>query len=56
MSEIIKKCKKLNIQVGTFTDTIDGINFWKDRGVDFIEYASDLNLLLDSIKNLKKGL
>ena len=55
MSKIIKKCKKLNIQVGTFTDSLEGIEFWKNQEIDFLQYASDMNLLLDLLKDLKKG-
>lgn len=55
MSKIIKKCKKSNIQVGTFTDSLEGIQFWKNQGIDFLQYASDMNLLLDLLKDIKKG-
>ena len=52
MDVVIKKCKSKNIGVGTFTDTIDGIRHWRARGLDFIEYASDLNLFLNATKAL----
>ena len=52
MLRIIIKCKDLNIEVGTFTDTIEGVEFWKKSGVDFIQYASDMNIFLNSLKKL----
>tara|TARA_B100000579_G_scaffold433684_1_gene452951 strand:+ start:742 stop:1470 length:729 start_codon:yes stop_codon:yes gene_type:complete len=52
IKEIIRKCKDNSIKVGIFTDTIDGIHFWKKQNVDFIEYGSDLLLLSQALKNL----
>tara|TARA_Y100000996_G_scaffold408389_1_gene387377 strand:+ start:463 stop:1200 length:738 start_codon:yes stop_codon:yes gene_type:complete len=54
MDKIIKKCKDRSIKVGVYTDTIDGIKYWTDRNIDYIEYGSDMMLLSDSIKKLKK--
>jgi 4-hydroxy-2-oxoheptanedioate aldolase len=56
MMKIIKKCKKMKIKVGTFTDTIEGLKFWKKNGVDFIQYSSDMNLFLDSLSIVKNQL
>jgi 4-hydroxy-2-oxoheptanedioate aldolase len=46
MDQIIELCQSKGIGVGTFTDTIDGIEFWSKRGVSYLEYSSDLNLFL----------
>ena len=39
MKTIIKECKDKSKKVGVFTDTIDGLKFWSDLNVDFIEYG-----------------
>ena len=51
MSEIIDKAKRNEIKVGTFTDTYEGIKYWTEQELDFIEYASDLNLFMQSFKS-----
>ena len=56
MMKIIKKCKKMKIKVGTFTDTFEGLKFWKKNGVDFIQYSSDMSLFLDSLSIVKDQL
>lgn len=52
MGEIIQKCKNHGIRIGTFTDTPEGIEHWANEKIDFVEYASDLNLFISSCKNL----
>lgn len=52
MQNIISKCKKRNISIGTFTDTTDGIKHWIDLEVDFIEYSSDLNIFMEGYKSI----
>lgn len=46
METIVAKCKAKKVGVGVFTDTPDGIGFWAERGIDLIEYATDLNIFL----------
>lgn len=46
MDKIVALCRDRGIGVGTFTDTLDGISHWANRGVSFVEYASDLHLFL----------
>ena len=50
MREIIKKCKAKGVKVGTFTDTKEGVEFWAQQQIDFLEYGSDLQLLLSGIE------
>lgn len=52
MGEIIQKCRKYGIRIGTFTDTPEGIRYWANEKVDFVEYASDLNLFISSCRDL----
>ena len=47
-----KKEKKKSKKVGVFTDSYEGIKFWKKHNIDFIEYGSDLQLFSIAIKNL----
>lgn len=53
MEGIIALCQAKGVGVGTFTDTLDGIAFWKDKGLAFLEYASDLNLLIGAARSIK---
>lgn len=52
MNMIIDKAKERNIPIGTFTDSEEGITKWKLRGIDFIQYASDLNVFMNKTKDL----
>jgi 4-hydroxy-2-oxoheptanedioate aldolase len=53
MKDIISKCKQNNIEVGTFTDSEEGVKFWTNLGIDFIEYASDLNVFIQGFNSVK---
>ncbi len=52
MKSVILKCQEKNIRLGTFTDTPEGIHFWSSLGVNFIEYASDLNIFIQASQKL----
>jgi len=52
MEDIISQCRPKGIRVGTFTDTPEGLAFWSQRGLDFLEYASDLHLFITSSQSL----
>jgi 4-hydroxy-2-oxoheptanedioate aldolase len=52
MESIIDQCRLKGIRVGTFTDTPEGLLFWSQRGLDFLEYASDLHLFMATSKAL----
>jgi 4-hydroxy-2-oxoheptanedioate aldolase len=52
MEMIITKCLANNIPIGTFTDTVEGLNKWRKRGINFIQYASDLHVFINSTKAL----
>jgi 4-hydroxy-2-oxoheptanedioate aldolase len=54
MQKIVTFCHKKNVGVGTFTDTIEGVSFWKEKGLEFIEYASDLNIFIEAAKSFVK--
>jgi 4-hydroxy-2-oxoheptanedioate aldolase len=52
MNYIVQACKKKNIKLGTFTDTAKGVQYWAEQGIDFIQYGSDLNILLEGSRKL----
>lgn len=52
MEDIIARCAAKGVGVGTFTDTLEGIAFWSQRGLAFLQYASDLNLFMDAARSL----
>jgi 2-keto-3-deoxy-L-rhamnonate aldolase RhmA len=51
MCQIIKKCKDKNVKIGTFTDSYEGLKYWTELEIDFIEYASDLNVFMNGFKS-----
>lgn len=55
MVGIIDQCRPKGIKVGTFTDTPEGLAFWSQRGLDFLEYASDLHLFIATSQALVAG-
>jgi 4-hydroxy-2-oxoheptanedioate aldolase len=55
MESIVALCAAKGVSLGTFTDSPEGIKFWKERGLSFIQYASDLNLFIEASKNLLKN-
>jgi 4-hydroxy-2-oxoheptanedioate aldolase len=56
MRDIIGKCARRGIKVGTFTDTAEGVKFWRDAGVEMIQYGSDLYLFMAGTALLKRQL
>lgn len=55
MENIIDQCRPRGIKVGTFTDTPEGLAFWTTKGLDFLEYASDLHLFIGAAKTLTES-
>ena len=53
MQSIIEKCEQRSIGVGTFTDSEEGVEFWSKRGLQFIQYSSDLDLFINAAKKLR---
>jgi 4-hydroxy-2-oxoheptanedioate aldolase len=53
METVINECNKNNVKVGTFTSDTKGLEFWKTKGIDFLQYSSDLDLLKSSYNYLK---
>jgi 4-hydroxy-2-oxoheptanedioate aldolase len=56
MSGIVEKCSNAGVRVGTFADSQEGIFHWVGKGVQMIQYASDLNLFFSGARALQNGL
>lgn len=53
LEKIVVQCAEKNVGVGIFTDTPDGVRFWADRGIELIEYGSDLNVFMVGAAQLR---
>ncbi len=49
--KVVKVCNEKNISVGVFTDTPEGVKFWSEKGIKYINYRIDVELLLSNVKN-----
>jgi len=54
IESIIAKCTAKSVGVGIFADTPEGVSFWSKRGVQLIEYGSDLNIFMAGAAWLRK--
>ena len=54
MKEIVNKANDFGIATGTFTDTLEQLHMWKDAGVKYLSYSTDVGLFYNSCVSLKK--
>lgn len=54
MLEIIEKCRKKNITVGMFVDTLENAVKWKKLGVKYIAYSVDMGIFYDAMAEIIK--
>jgi 4-hydroxy-2-oxoheptanedioate aldolase len=52
MLEIINKCSKRNVIVGTFTDTLENAIKWKRLGVKYISHSVDVGIFFEAAENI----
>lgn len=52
MFNIIDECKKNDVLVGTFADSIEDARKWKDMGVKYISYSVDVGIFNEGCKNI----
>ena len=52
MQEVILKCKKKNIAVGTFADDIKTAKSWVSLGVQYMAFSVDVGILYETSKNI----
>ena len=56
MKDAVKRAKKHGKAVGTFTETPEKAKMWKDIGVQYISYAVDVGLVMNTFKEITKQL
>ena len=56
MLEIAKKCREKNITAGTFTDTPENAEKWRNNGVKYISYSVDTGIFYNAVSDLVKSL
>lgn len=54
MAEIADKCKNRGIVAGTFVDSIENANKWKNQGIKYISYSVDMGIFMESSRNIVK--
>lgn len=54
MLEIIERCSKKNIIVGTFVDTPENALKWKKLGVKYISYSVDMGIFYEAMTDIMK--
>jgi 4-hydroxy-2-oxoheptanedioate aldolase len=52
MEEVITKCKKREIAVGTFSDDVKTANFWVSLGIQYMSFSVDVGILYETSANL----
>ena len=55
MMEIIEKCKKRNVAVGTFVETVESAKRWRDLGIKFLAYSVDVGIFTDGCREVVTG-
>ena len=53
IKKIITICQKKKIHTGIFTDTPEGVKYWQNLGINYINYRIDTEMFLNSIKKIK---
>jgi len=56
MKEVVLKCKKNKVAVGTFTDDIKTAKFWVSLGVQYMSFSVDVGILYEVSKNIVNDL
>jgi 4-hydroxy-2-oxoheptanedioate aldolase len=54
MTEILNKCRKKNMAVGTFVDDVEAAKKWISFGVQYISFSVDVGILYEACKNIIK--
>ena len=56
MNDIVKRARAKDIVVGTFTDTLQSAEIWKNAGVQYISYSVDVGIFTNACAQLVKDL
>jgi len=52
IKEVVTKCRKNNIAVGTFVDDIQTAKKWISLGVQYMSFSVDVGILYEASKNI----
>lgn len=52
MKFIVERARANNIVVGTFVDTPEGVQTWRDAGVQYISYSVDVGIFTDACRDI----
>ena len=53
MERVIDVCRSRGVNLGTFTDSVEGVEYWARAGASLIEYGSDYDLMLRGSASLR---
>ncbi len=56
MKEAVQTANKFGKAVGTFTESVEKAKMWSDLGVQYISYAVDVGLIMNSFKEITNKL
>lgn len=56
MKEVILKCKKNKVAVGTFVDDVKTAKFWILLGIQYVAFSVDVGILYEASKNILRSL
>jgi len=56
MEEVVLKCKKNKVSVGTFADDVKTAKFWVSLGVQYMSFSVDVGILYEASKQIVEKL
>jgi len=56
VKEVIERCQAKGIHVGSFADTLENARYFKEAGVRYISYSSDVGLLYEYCRQTASAL
>ncbi|MDB4926308.1 aldolase/citrate lyase family protein [Mucilaginibacter sp.] len=56
ITEILAACNEANVATGVFTDTPEGVKYWGEKGVKYINYRIDSEMILSGFKKNKQDI
>jgi 4-hydroxy-2-oxoheptanedioate aldolase len=55
MERIVSKCHQHGVVVGTFVESIEQADFWRERGLKYIAYSVDVGIFLSACQEIYSG-
>ena len=52
MEKIVKIADKMNVNTGTFVDTLESLQLWKKAGVKYLAYSVDVGVFYEASKEI----